>query len=48
MLLLSMVFLLIAVIAMIVELRRWAPEYYRTNAAKPTVMVAPIDGNHFG
>ena len=39
MLLLSMLFLLIAVIAMWIELRRWAPEYYRTNSANPSAMV---------
>ena len=33
MLLLSMLFLLIAVIAMFIELRRWQPDYYRTNSA---------------
>ncbi|MEM0926499.1 MAG: hypothetical protein AAGJ83_10715 [Planctomycetota bacterium] len=39
MLILSMLFLLIAVIAMFVELRRWAPDYYRTIQARPTVQV---------
>lgn len=43
MLLLSMLFLLIAVIAMIIELNRWAPDYYRTNSATPQVMVVPDD-----
>ena len=43
MLLLSMLFMLIAVIAMFVELNRWAPDYYRTNSANPQVMVAPTD-----
>lgn len=41
MLCLSALFMLIAVIAMWIEFRRWAPEYYRTNSANPTVMVAP-------
>ena len=41
MLLLSMIFMLIAVIAMWIELRRWAPDYYRTNTANPSVMVVP-------
>jgi hypothetical protein len=41
MLILSMVFLLIAVIAMFVELRRWAPDYYRTRGATVTVQVIP-------
>lgn len=39
MLMLSMLFLLIAVIAMFMELNRWAPDYYRT----PNVMVIPTD-----
>ena len=38
MLLLSMLFMLIAVIAMFMEFNRWAPEYWRTNSAKPQVM----------
>ena len=41
MLLLSMLFLLIAVIAMWMELQRWAPDYYRTNTANPSAMVNP-------
>lgn len=36
MLALSVAFLLIAVIAMIVEIRRYAPEYSNTSAARPT------------
>jgi hypothetical protein len=47
MLLLSMLFMLIAVIAMIVELKRWAPDYYRTNTANPQVMVIPVDHIRF-
>lgn len=43
MLLISMIFLLIAVVAMWIELRRWAPDYYRTNTANPSVMVMPAD-----
>ncbi|SMP77916.1 hypothetical protein SAMN06265222_12417 [Neorhodopirellula lusitana] len=43
MLLLAMLFMLIAVIAMYMELNRWAPDYYKTNTARPTVMVQPID-----
>ena len=43
MLLLSMLFMLIAVIAMFVELSRWAPDYYRTGEATPQVMVMPAD-----
>ena len=48
MLLLSMIFMLIAVIAMWVELSRWAPDYYRTNNANPTVMVQPVDDFRLG
>lgn len=39
MLVLSMVFLLIAVIAMFIELNRWAPDYFRTSQANPLVQV---------
>ncbi|MGV3483628.1 MAG: hypothetical protein ACO1RT_04320 [Planctomycetaceae bacterium] len=39
MLLLSMLFMLVAVVAMFIELRRYAPEYYKTNAATPNVNV---------
>jgi hypothetical protein len=42
-LLLSMLFMLIAVIAMFVELNRWADEYYNTSTARPSVMVMPTD-----
>jgi len=48
MLLLSMLFMLVAVIAMFVELRRWEPDYYRTNNARPNVMVRPADGPFLG
>ncbi len=48
MLFLSMIFLLIAVIAMFIELRRWAPDYYRTQEAQPSVMVMPADDVRFG
>jgi NADH:ubiquinone oxidoreductase subunit 4 (subunit M) len=49
MLLVSMLFMAIAVIAMYMELNRWAPDYYRTNTAQPSVMVQPIaDMNHYG
>jgi hypothetical protein len=41
MLVLSMVFLLIAVIAMWIELNRWAPDYFRTSKANPMVQVTP-------
>ncbi len=43
MLLVSMLFMLIAVVAMWIELRRWEPEYYRTSTAQPTVMVMPTN-----
>lgn len=39
MLLLAMLFMLIAVIAMFIELNRWGPDYYKTNTARPVVMV---------
>ena len=42
MLVLSMVFLLIAVIAMWIEFRRWAPDYFRTSKAKPLVQVVTL------
>ncbi|KAA1262574.1 hypothetical protein LF1_51410 [Rubripirellula obstinata] len=42
MLLLSMLFMLIAVIAMWIELSRWSPEYHRTNSATPQAMVMPV------
>ena len=48
MLLLSMLFLLIAVIAMWMELKRWAPDYYRTNTANPSVMIMPADDVRLG
>jgi hypothetical protein len=49
MLLLSMLFMLIAVIAMWMELQRWAPDYYRTNTANPSVMVNPVSSmSNFG
>jgi len=35
MLVLSVVFLLIAVIAMIIEYRRYAPDYWKTGNARP-------------
>ena len=43
MLLLGMVFMMIAVIAMWIEFRRWAPEYYSTSTANPSAMVMPAD-----
>lgn len=48
-LLVSALFLAIAVVAMWMELNRWAPDYYRTNTANPSVMVKPISSvPHFG
>ncbi len=41
MLLLSMLFMIIAVIAMYVELSRYEPQYFRTNEAQPNVMIMP-------
>lgn len=38
MLILSMVFLLIAVVAMFIELNRWGPDYHRTRQHKPSVV----------
>lgn len=43
MLLMSMVFMLIAVIAMWVELSRWAPDYYGTSSARPNASVVTVD-----
>ena len=48
MLLLSMIFMLIAVIAMWIELRRWSPDYYRTGEANPSVMVMPAHDVRLG
>lgn len=39
MLLLSMLFMLIAVVTMFIELRRWGPDYFNTSSARPNVMV---------
>lgn len=47
MLLLSMIFMLIAVIAMWIELQRWQPDLYRTGTAQPSVMVMPADNTYF-
>lgn len=41
MLLLSMLFMAVAVIAMYIELSRYEPQYYRTNEGQPNVMVVP-------
>ena len=47
MLLLATFFMLIAVIAMYVELNRWAPDYYKTSTARPNVMVRPAIDHHY-
>ncbi|MEM9644118.1 MAG: hypothetical protein AAF989_03910 [Planctomycetota bacterium] len=39
MLVLSTIFMLIAVIAMWLEMSRWGPDYSNTDAARPSVMV---------
>ena len=46
MLFLSMLFMLIAVIAMWNEFRKYSPEYWKTQKAKPSVMVMPADNSH--
>ena len=48
MLLLSMLFMLIAVIAMWIELNRWGPDYWSTSTARPSVMVMPPSDLHLG
>ena len=46
MLFLSMLFMLIAVIAMWIEYERYAPQYWKTQDAKPRVMIMPADNSH--
>ncbi len=46
-LILSMLFMLVAVIAMWVELQRWAPDFYRTNSAQLGAMVSPLNHSTF-
>jgi len=43
MLFLSMLFMLLAVIAMYIEYQRYGPQYYNTQDAQPSVMVMPTD-----
>lgn len=43
MLILSVLFLLVAVIAMFVEYQRWAPDYWNTRSAQPNAMVITVD-----
>lgn len=47
MLLLSMLFLLVAVIAMFIENGRWAPQYFNTQEARPQVLVLPTESGNF-
>jgi len=47
MLLLATLFMLIAVIAMYMELNRWAPDFYKTGTARPSVMVHPAIDHHY-
>ena len=42
MLLLSAIFLVIAVIAMYIEIRRWTPDLYKTNTSKPNAMIRTL------
>ena len=46
MLFLSMIFMLIAVIAMWIEYQRYAPQYWKTQDAQPSVMIMPADKGH--
>ena len=46
MLFLSMLFMLIAVIAMWIEFRKYSPENWKTQKANPSVMVMPADNSH--
>lgn len=43
MLILSAVFMLIAVIAMIMEYKRYAPDYWKTTTARPSVSAQSVD-----
>lgn len=43
MLFLSMIFMLIAVIAMWIEYQRYAPQYWKTQDAQPSVMIMRTD-----
>ena len=46
MLFLSMLFMLIAVIAMWIEYQRYAPQYWKTQDAQPSVMIMPADNSY--
>lgn len=43
MLILSTVFMLIALIAMVIELRRYAPDYHNTAAARPAASAQSVE-----
>ncbi len=43
MLIVSVVFLLIAVIAMVIEYRRYAPDYWQTNTARPSASAHSVN-----
>lgn len=43
MLILSVVFLLIAVVAMVIEYNRYAPDFWKTTTARPSVSAASVD-----
>lgn len=42
MLIVSVVFLLIAVVAMVIEYRRYAPDYWQTNTARPNASAQSV------
>jgi len=43
MLIVSVVFLLIAVVAMVIEYRRYAPDYWQTNTARPNASAQSVN-----
>jgi hypothetical protein len=48
MLILSTLFMFIAVVAMFIEARRWGPEYWNTSSARPNVMLIQSDAPTVG
>lgn len=48
MLILSTLFMLIAVVAMCIELSRWWPDLSDTTSARPSVMVIDSSNDFFG
>lgn len=50
MLILSALFMLIAVVAMWLEARRYAPDYWQTSTARPSVSAQDVSAtiSHFG